>query len=70
MSDLNLSRLEETNDELTSINIEKDSSYLSSSFVLQLSLGNVQREEKVDYQLKAPLSISQSYEEEFFDRVS
>jgi hypothetical protein len=54
------------NDQLISTSLEGE----SSSFVLQPNLNDNQQDEKVSYQLKVPLCVSQIYEEEFFDRVS
>ncbi|CAF4651207.1 unnamed protein product [Rotaria sp. Silwood1] len=57
-----------TNDDLASTDPEeKHSSSSSSVFVLQQSLSDDQQEETLHYQLKAPLCVSQRYEQEFFD---
>ncbi|CAF0860272.1 unnamed protein product [Rotaria sordida] len=59
------------NDNVASIDPDEEHSSSSSSssslFVRQQSLNNCQQEKTRHYQLKAPLCVSQRYEEEFFD---
>ncbi len=50
---------------LASLNDEK-----SSSFILQPCLNDNRQEDKSPYELKAPLLISNIYENEFFNHVN
>ena len=62
--------MEESNSNVNRQSISISTDEESSSFVLQPNLNDNQEHEKVPYQLKIPLCVSQIYEEEFFDHVS
>jgi hypothetical protein len=65
MSEINVNQ-SIPSEHITSSNSEVEQ---SSSFILQSYL-NDSEEEKPQYKLHSPLCVSQTYEEEFYDRVS
>ncbi|CAF3704769.1 unnamed protein product [Rotaria sp. Silwood1] len=65
MNEVNLNRLN-TNGTVTSTDSEEEPSS-SGLFVFQQTVNDSQQEKTLHYQLKAPLCISQRYEEEFFN---
>ncbi|CAF1291999.1 unnamed protein product [Rotaria sordida] len=73
MGEVNSNQLN-TNSDITKVDPQEEHSSLSSSssststlFVFQPCLSDDRPEETLHYQVKAPLCISQQYEEEFFD---
>lgn len=69
MDDSNINTIND-NVYLTSKSDVKERSSVSSSFILQKYLNDIKLEEQFHGHVKAPLCISNIYEEEFFDRVS
>ncbi|CAF3674399.1 unnamed protein product [Rotaria sp. Silwood1] len=74
MDEINLNQLN-TNDGVTKVDPKEEHSLSSSSssstlFVFQQSLRHGQPNETRHYQLKAPLCVSQRYEEEFFNHIN